>query len=313
MLYYFFSNKEKENAYLFDGLKIIQNHAIMKHQNQYPVIFITLKQMKGETFQQQKNQFAILVFNVIEKNLELLSSNQLSDVRKQILSDLHSMKASDEILSNSLQILCESLSLHYHQKVILLIDEYDVPLQNAYINGYYKEMTYFINHVFSSALKTNDSLKRGILTGCLRIAKESIFTGLNNFTVRSIIDKEANDYFGFRQNEIDKLLSYYHLEDKQNEMKAWYDGYFFGGVDIYNPWSAMNYVSKLLANSDFIAESFWANTSSNDIIREYIENSSQTMKEEFEQLIQGKSIVKKITQELTYADMDFSHCMNDDI
>ena len=165
-------------------------------------------------------------------------------------------------------------------------------------------MVLFLRGVLSAAFKTNDALERGVLTGCLRIAKESIFTGLNNFTVRSIIDDEAGDCFGFTQDEIDQLLAYYHLSEKREEMKQWYDGYLFGQTEIYNPWSSMNYTSKVLYNSDFTPFSFWANTSGNDIVRQYIENSTFTMKAEFEQLINGKSITKRIAPELTYQELE---------
>ena len=204
---------------------------------------------------------------------------------------------------------------HYHQKVIILIDEYDVPLQSAYQHDYYDEMVDFIRSVFSSALKTNDALERGVLTGCLRISKESIFTGLNNFTVRTIMDVEASDCFGFTQEEIDELLKYYNLMDNRQEMKEWYDGYLFGKTEIYNSWSALNYVKKLLNDDHFQAVSFWANTSSNDLVKTYIEYATMTMKEEFERLINGQSIIKKIVPELTYREMDFHsiQTMNDNV
>ncbi len=173
----------------------------------------------------------------------------------------------------------------------------------------------FLGNIFSSALKTNNALERGVLTGCLQIAKESIFTGLNNFTVRSITSQYGGEYFGFTQNEINETLNYYNLNDKKEEMKEWYDGYLFGEKEIYNPWSSMNYILELLGNIEYPAISFWANTSGNDIVRQYIENSTQTMKKEFELLINGKSIIKKISPELTYREMRFEtkEDMNDDI
>ena len=190
-----------------------------------------------------------------------------------------------------------------------------MPLQSAYQHGYYDEMVDFIRSVFSSVLKTNDALERGVLTGCLRISKESIFTGLNNFTVRTIMDVEASDCFGFTQEEIDELLKYYNLMDKHQEMKEWYDGYLFGRTEIYNSWSALNYIKKLLNDDHFQAVSFWANTSSNDLVKTYIEYATMTMKEEFERLINGQSIIKKIVPELTYQEMDFHsiQTMNDNV
>ena len=315
MLYYFFSNKEKENSYLFEGLNISKDKEILKHQNQYPVIFLTLKDMQYLNFEDQKKQFAILIKELILKNIELLDSSIIDEADYNILNDFRFLKADEVQLKNSLKILSNCLYKYYQQRVIILIDEYDVPLQSAYNNGYYDEMVDFLRSIFSSALKTNDALERGILTGCLRIAKESIFTGLNNFTVRSITSQYACDCFGFTQEEIDNLLDYYDLINKRDEIKDWYDGYLFDKTEIYNPWSVLNYIKELLGDKDFHAISFWANTSSNDLVRQYIENATMKMKEEFEELINGKSIIKKITPELTYREMNFksSKDMNDNV
>ena len=315
MLYYFFSNKEKENSYLFEGLNISKDKEILKHQNQYPVIFLTLKDMQYLNFEDQKKQFAILIKELILKNIELLDSSIIDEADYNILNDFRFLKPDEVQLKNSLKILSNCLYKHYQQKVIILIDEYDVPLQSAYNNGYYDEMVDFLRSIFSSALKTNDALERGVLTGCLRIAKESIFTGLNNFTVRSITSQYACDCFGFTQEEIDDLLDYYDLINKRDEIKDWYDGYLFDKTEIYNPWSVLNYIKELLGDKDFHAISFWANTSSNDLVRQYIENATMKMKEEFEELINGKSIIKKITPELTYREMNFksSKDMNDNV
>ncbi|OUP68047.1 hypothetical protein B5F09_14560, partial [Erysipelatoclostridium sp. An173] len=237
MLYYFFSNKEKENSYLFEGLNISKDKEILKHQNQYPVIFLTLKDMQYLNFEDQKKQFAILIKELILKNIELLDSSIIDEADYNILNDFRFLKPDEVQLKNSLKILSNCLYKYYQQRVIILIDEYDVPLQSAYNNGYYDEMVDFLRSIFSSALKTNDALERGILTGCLRIAKESIFTGLNNFTVRSITSQYACDCFGFTQEEIDDLLDYYDLINKRDEIKDWYDGYLFDKTEIYNPWS----------------------------------------------------------------------------
>ena len=315
MLYYFFSNKEKENSYLFEGLNISKDKEILKHQNQYPVIFLTLKDMQYLNFEDQKKQFAILIKELILKNIELLDSSIIDEADYNILNDFRFLKPDEVQLKNSLKILSNCLYKYYQQRVIILIDEYDVPLQSAYNNGYYDEMVDFLRSIFSSALKTNDALERGILTGCLRIAKESIFTGLNNFTVRSITSQYACDCFGFTQEEIDDLLDYYDLINKRDEIKDWYDGYLFDKTEIYNPWSVLNYIKELLGDKDFHAISFWANTSSNDLVRQYIENATMKMKEEFEELINGKSIIKKIAPELTYREMNFksSKDMNDNV
>ena len=315
MLYYFFSNKEKDNAYLFEGLKITENKEMMKHQNQYPVIYITLKDMKAMSINDQKLKFSEIMSRVVIQNKELLDSDKVDVANKERLELLRFSKADNIILENSLNLLTYCLKEHYGKKAIILIDEYDVPLQSAFIHNYYDEMTMFLGNIFSSALKTNNALERGVLTGCLQIAKESIFTGLNNFTVRSITSQYGGEYFGFTQNEINETLNYYNLNDKKEEMKEWYDGYLFGEKEIYNPWSSMNYILELLGNIEYPAISFWANTSGNDIVRQYIENSTQTMKKEFELLINGKSIIKKISPELTYREMRFEtkEDMNDDI
>ncbi|WP_346676695.1 AAA family ATPase [Erysipelatoclostridium sp. An173] len=315
MLYYFFSNKEKENSYLFEGLNISKDKEILKHQNQYPVIFLTLKDMQYLNFEDQKKQFVILIKELILKNIELLDSSIIDEADYNILNDFRFLKPDEVQLKNSLKILSNCLYKYYQQRVIILIDEYDVPLQSAYNNGYYDEMVDFLRSVFSSALKTNDALERGVLTGCLRIAKESIFTGLNNFTIRSITSQYACDCFGFTQEEIDDLLDYYDLINKRDEIKDWYDGYLFDKTEIYNPWSVLNYIKELLGDKDFHAISFWANTSSNDLVRQYIENATMKMKEEFEELINGKSIIKKIAPELTYREMNFksSKDMNDNV
>ena len=203
-----------------------------------------------------------------------------------------------------MNFISKCLKKHYHQNVIILIDEYDVPLQSAYINGYYDEMVEFLRNIFSTALKTNDSLERGVLTGCLQIAKESIFTGLNNFSVRSILNQYSSDCFGFEQNEIDELLKYYDLYDKKGYIKEWYDGYCFYDKEIYNPWSTLLYVKELLGDRNIAAIPFWANTSSNDIVYKYIIEGNQKLKDEFDLLINGESIEKIIKPELTYREMD---------
>ena len=315
MLYYFFSNKEKENSYLFEGLNISKDKEILKHQNQYPVIFLTLKDMNNNNFQSQIYIFANLIANIIDIYTEIKNSDTISQRERKLLEIYQNAEADIDDLKISLKILSHCLYKHYQQKVIILIDEYDVPLQSAYNNGYFDEMVDFLRSVFSSALKTNDALERGILTGCLRIAKESIFTGLNNFTVRSITSQYACDCFGFTQEEIDNLLDYYDLINKRDEIKDWYDGYLFDKTEIYNPWSVLNYIKELLGDKDFHAISFWANTSSNDLVRQYIENATMRMKEEFEELINGKSIIKKIAPELTYREMNFksSKDMNDNV
>ncbi|WP_027090772.1 AAA family ATPase [Thomasclavelia saccharogumia] len=304
MLYYFFSIKQKENAYLFDNLEISKNIEVMKHQNQYPVIFITLKDMKSKRFNDQIAIFSKIVRNLINDNLELLNSDYLEEIDKDNLVKYQKETKNEIDLQDALNFISKCLKKHYHQNVIILIDEYDVPLQSAYINGYYDEMVEFLRNIFSTALKTNDSLERGVLTGCLQIAKESIFTGLNNFSVRSILNQYSSDCFGFEQNEIDELLKYYDLYDKKGYIKEWYDGYRFYDKEIYNPWSTLLYVKELLGDRNIAAIPFWANTSSNDIVYKYIIEGNQKLKDEFDLLINGESIEKIIKPELTYREMD---------
>lgn len=304
MLYYFFSIKEKENAYLFDGLNISKNKDALKVQNKYPTIFISLKEMKSLTFDAQISSFSNVIYELLEKNLEILSSDQLSDTTKDILNKLHNRSSSAEDLKISLRVITNALYTYYQQKVIVLIDEYDVPLQAAYQNNYYEEMVEFLRSVFSSALKTNDALEKGVMTGCLRISKESIFTGLNNFTAYSVLNNISSESFGFTELEVKQLLKAYHLSEKMDEVKEWYDGYQFGNKEIYNPWSTLMYVKNITQDVSFKPISFWANTSGNDLIVKYIQNGDKKLRKEFDVLMSGQSLIKYIKPELTYREMD---------
>lgn len=304
MLYYFFSIKEKENAYLFDGLNISKNKEALKHQNKYPTIFISLKEMKNLTFDAQISSFSNVIYELSEKNLEILSSDQLSDTTKDILYKLHNRSSSIEDLKISLRVITNALYTYYQQKVIVLIDEYDVPLQSAYQNNYYEEMVEFLRSVFSSALKTNDALEKGVMTGCLRISKESIFTGLNNFTAYSVLNNISSESFGFTESEVKQLLKDYNLSEKMDEVKEWYDGYQFGNNEIYNPWSTLMYVKNIMQDVSFKPISFWANTSGNDLVVKYIQNGDKKLRKEFDVLMNGQSLIKYIKPELTYREMD---------
>lgn len=304
MLYYFFSIKEKENAYLFDGLNITKNKDALKVQNKYPTIFISLKEMKNLTFDAQISSFSNVIYELLEKNLEILSSDQLSDTTKDILNKLHNRSSCIEDLKISLRVITNALYTYYQQKVIVLIDEYDVPLQAAYQNNYYEEMVEFLRSVFSSALKTNDALEKGIMTGCLRISKESIFTGLNNFTAYSVLNNISSEFFGFTESEVKQLLKDYNLSEKMDEVKEWYDGYQFGNKEIYNPWSTLMYVKNITQDVSFKPIFFWANTSGNDIVVKYIQNGDKKLRKEFDLLMNGQSLIKYIKPELTYREMD---------
>ena len=305
MLYYFFSNKEKENAYLFNNLNISKNKETLKHQNQYPVIFISLKDMKINNMSLQIEKFKSIISKLIIDNFnDVLESQFLDEVEKNLLYKYKTKVASESELRDSLYNLSGYLFKHYHQKVIILIDEYDVPLQAAYQNNYYDEMVEFLRSVFSSSLKTNDALEKGIMTGCLRISKESIFTGLNNFTSYSILDNIGNEFFGFTEKEVKQLLNDYDISNSFDEVKEWYDGYLFGKTEIYNPWSTLSYVKNKKVDSSFEPISFWANTSGNELVVNYIQTGDKGLRKEFELLMNGQTIDKVIKPELTYREMD---------
>lgn len=304
MLYYFFSIKEKKNSYLFNHLNISKNIDALKHQNKYPTIFISLKDMKVPSMENQLLNFSSIIARLLDQFEDILDYDIFNDREKTLLNKYHMGIASKNELAESLLNISICLEKYYHQKVIILIDEYDVPLQSAYQNNYYDEMVDFLRSVFSSSLKTNDALEKGIMTGCLRISKESIFTGLNNFTSYSILNNIGNEYFGFNENEVKQLLEDYQLSFYMNEVKEWYDGYLFGNTEIYNPWSTLMYVKNKIQDQSFKPVSFWANTSGNDLVVNYIQNGSDELHEEFEQLIQGQSLEKYIKPELTYREMD---------
>ena len=304
MLNYFYNVKEKENAYLFNDLAISKDEEVMQHQNKYPVIILSLKDMKRDTFERQIEKFQSMVSKIIEQHTELLSSNQLDEYDKNMLLAYRKRESSRNDIEDALLNISQCLEKHYKEKVVILIDEYDVPLQHAYLQGYYDEMVGFLRNVFSAALKTNTSLQQGILTGCLRIAKESIFTGMNNFSVYGITEEISASYFGFTPRDVHEVLSYYDLLAYENEVKNWYNGYLFGKQEMYNPWSIIHYVKKAIQTSDQTPVSFWANTSGNDIVMRYIQQGDCQMKKEFDTIVNRGSIVKKIMPELTYREMD---------
>ena len=303
MLYYFFSNKEKDNAYLFDGLNITKNKEAMKHQNQYPVISLTFKDFGLQNFQISFEYYQNLIAEVFKDYNNILDHISLPEDQEKFVR-LRRAEGNFTETAMALSFLSKKLYQYYNKKVIILIDEYDVPLQAAYQGGYYDDMVDFLRSVFSSALKTNDALEKGIMTGCLRISKESIFTGLNNFTSYSILDPISSEFFGFTEEEVKQLLRDYHLFDYFDEVKEWYDGYFFGDLEIYNPWSTLSYVKFKTAYAKFEPISFWANTSGNDLVVKYIETGDQGLRDDFDQLMNGVSIEKVIKPELTYRDMD---------
>ena len=295
---------------LFDGLFISQNKDLCEtYLGKFPVIFLSLKNVDRLTFEEARYHLSELIGMEAERFQFLLDSDRLSDNDKKkynALIDLSEGHYSMDkgILTSSLQILSQLLSKHYNQKTIILIDEYDVPLDKAFQHGYYTEMVSLIRGLLGQALKTNDFLQFAVLTGCLRVSKESIFTGLNNFKVLSISDARFDEQFGFTDFEVTQILNTYHLEEHLQEMKEWYDGYRFGDADVYCPWDVINHVDRLCGDPKASPQSYWINTSGNDLVKRFIDKADKTTRNEIERLIHGESIEKAIRLELTYDEID---------
>ena len=300
------------DASLFDGLYIAENKALCEeYMGKYPVIFLSLKSVEGLNFEDARYRMIALISIEAERFGFLADSEHLSEnerERYKAMISLHNgTNAMDEkVLISSLRILSQLLYKHFGKKTVILIDEYDVPLDKAFQNGFYQEMVSLIRGLFGMALKTNDYLQFAVLTGCLRITKESIFTGLNNFKVLSILDSRFDEQFGFTDCEVKKILEDYHLESHFEETKEWYDGYHFGKVDIYCPWDVINYVDQLKYDPAAIPQDFWSNSSGNAIVRRLIDKADVSAKNEVERLIAGESIEKDVALELTYDEIDKS-------
>ena len=300
------------DASLFDGLYIAENKALCEeYMGKYPVIFLSLKSVEGLNFEDARYRMIELISIEAERFGFLADSEHLSEnerERYKAMISLHNgTNAMDEkVLISSLRILSQLLYKHFGKKTVILIDEYDVPLDKAFQNGFYQEMVSLIRGLFGMALKTNDYLQFAVLTGCLRITKESIFTGLNNFKVLSILDSRFDEQFGFTDCEVRKILEDYHLESHFEETKEWYDGYHFGKVDIYCPWDVINYVDQLKYDPAAIPQDFWSNSSGNAIVRRLIDKADVSAKNEVERLIAGESIEKDVALELTYDEIDKS-------
>ncbi len=292
-----------DNRVLFDGLEIMEaGEAYTDHMGRYPVINLSLKSAKQPTYEMA---YAMIRRRIAEEY------RRHACIREQI-SNAHDRERFEQMMcetadkgayADALVFLSRILNTIYGQRVIILIDEYDVPLENAYFAGFYREMTDFIRSLFESALKTNEHLKFAVITGCLRISRESIFTDLNNLEVHSILSRGYEKWFGFTQPEVDAVLEYYGLEEKKTELKSWYDGYLFGDTEVYNPWSAVNYIKAAYGKRDTLPKPYWANTSSNSIIRELVEQADFAVKKEIEDLLEGKTIEKVAHEELTYEDI----------
>ena len=303
MLEHFFSIEREQS--IFNELEISKDTKLCKeYMGKYPVISISLKGINAATYETAFD-FAVQLMQRTAEEFQFLSDSEyLSEHDKSVYRELLDSNMSETVFCGGLKILSKLLEKHYRLKVILLIDEYDVPLAKAFENGYYDQMIFLIRSLLEQALKTNNSLKFAVMTGCMRISKESIFTGLNNLKVLSITDERYDEYFGFTDTEVKEMLKYYETEDHYEAIKNWYDGYQFGGVEVYCPWDVLNYCDKLKDHADSFPENYWINTSSNDAVRKFIQMSDNLKtKREIETLLAGEEIIKEIHQELTYPEM----------
>ena len=310
MLRYFF--EIEADASLFEGLQIATNKKLCEeYQGKYPVIFLSFKNVEGLTFADAQYRLAELIAGEAERFAFLAQSDKLTENERSLYCGLTAVREgryalADEVLVSALQLLSKLLSKHYGQKTVILLDEYDVPLDKAFQNGYYKEMVALIRGMLGQALKTNEFLQFAVLTGCLRVSKESIFTGLNNFKVLSITDNRFDEQFGFTDAEVEQLLAAYNLTDHLEETKAWYDGYRFGAADVYCPWDVINHVDVLRSNPLAKSQAYWINTSGNALVKLFIEMADKSTRDELERLVAGEAIEKHIRLELTYDEIDSS-------
>lgn len=303
MLEHFFSIEGEKS--IFDGLEISKDTKLCEaYMGKYPVISISLKGINAATYEDAFD-FAVQIMQRTAEDFQFLSDSEyLSEHDKSIYRELLDSNMSETVFCGGLKILSKLLEKHYKVKVILLIDEYDVPLAKAFENGYYDQMVFLIRNLLEQALKTNSSLKFAVMTGCMRISKESIFTGLNNLKVLSITDERYDEYFGFSDTEVKEMLKYYETEDHYEEIKSWYDGYQFGEVEVYCPWDVLNHCDKIKDHANVFPENYWINTSSNDAVKKFIQMSDNlTTKREIEKLLAGEEITKEIHQELIYPEM----------
>ena len=290
---------------LFQGLYISEKEKLCaEYMGKYPVIFLSLKGVEGLHFADAQKMLMTIINNEVRRHYYLKTSDKLTvEDRKQF----EKMLLNEDVnLVDSLRLLSQLLYLHYDQKVVILIDEYDVPLDKAFKNGYYQEMVSLIRGLFGQALKTNEFLQFAVLTGCLRVSKESIFTGLNNFEINSIVDIEHEEGFGFTDAEVMQMLKYYHCTERYSDIKEWYDGYHFGNADIYCPWDVINFVKKLLTDSNAKPSAFWINSSGNDLVKLFVDKADQSTKDEIERLVAGESVTKRIRLDLTYDEIENS-------
>ena len=310
MLRYFF--EIGADASLFDGLQIAENNKLCEEfQGKYPVIFLSFKNVEGLTFADAQYRLTELIAGEAERFAFLAQSDKLTENEKNLYRGLTAVREgryalAGEVLASALQTLSKLLAKHYGQKTVMLLDEYDVPLDKAFQNGYYQEMVALIRGMLGQALKTNEFLQFAVLTGCLRVSKESIFTGLNNFKVLSITDNRFDEQFGFTDAEVKQLLAAYNLADHLEETKAWYDGYRFGAADVYCPWDVINHVDVLRSNPLARPQAYWINTSGNALVKRFIDMADKSTRNELERLVAGEAIEKHIRLELTYDEIDSS-------
>ncbi len=310
MIQYFFEDardlegSKLDYRHLFDGLNIMQaGEKYLEEMGQYPVIHLSLKAARQPDFETTYVMLRRQIADEYKRHVFILKDRRMESGRERYQRIMEE-KAERSDYNDSLRFLSQCLELYYGKKVIILIDEYDVPLENAYIRDFYNEVVDFMRSLLESALKTNDSLEFAVMTGCLRISKESIFTGLNNLEIISILNPNFGEYFGFTLRETVKILEDYGIADKQEEIKTWYDGYLFGLSEVYNPWSVVNYVKNICADKSYGPKAYWSNTSSNSIVRDLIERADPSTRMEIEELIAGGTIEKCAHEEITYDDID---------
>ena len=288
---------------LFDGLYISGNKVLCdEHMGKYPVIFLSFKGVDGLDFTTARRMLCAILKDELDRHYYLKTSDVLTDEDRILFTKM--LHGQDDNIEDSIRMLSKLLYKHYGQKVVILIDEYDVPLDKAFQNGYYKEMVSLIRGLFGQALKTNEFLQFAVLTGCLRVSKESIFTGLNNFEINSIVDIDHDEQFGFTDDEVMKLLSDYDRSERYPDVKEWYDGYHFGNADIYCPWDVINFVKKLVSDPSARPSAFWINSSGNDMVKRFVDKADQTTRDEIEKLVAGGFVEKQLRLDLTYDEID---------
>ena len=288
---------------LFDGLYISGNKELCdEHMGKYPVIFLSFKGVDGLDFTTARRMLCAILKDELDRHYYLKTSDVLTDEDRTLFTKM--LHGQDDNIEDSIRMLSKLLYKHYGQKVVILIDEYDVPLDKAFQNGYYKEMVSLIRGLFGQALKTNEFLQFAVLTGCLRVSKESIFTGLNNFEINSIVDIDHDEQFGFTDDEVMKLLLDYDRSERYPDAKEWYDGYYFGNADIYCPWDVINFAKKLVSDPSARPSAFWINSSGNDMVKRFVDKADQTTRDEIEKLVAGGFVEKQLRLDLTYDEID---------